>query len=120
EQPGIVVLHDAVLHHFLLGQLSERAYLDEFVYNYGEWNRGLAGDLWKARASSGSDGRYFEYPMLRRLAERSRAVVVHNPAAAKAVREHAPRANVNEIPHLFGMPSLPSSAQVHRYRGRLG
>src|SRR5262245_24879119 len=50
EQPGVVVLHDAVLHHFLLGQLAERAYLDEFVYNYGEWNRGFAADLWKARA----------------------------------------------------------------------
>ena len=120
EQPGIVVLHDAVLHHFLLGQLSEKAYLDEFVYNYGEWNRGLAADLWKGRASSGSDGRYFQYPMLRRLAERSLGVVVHNPAAARAIREHAPQAKVVEIPHLFARPSLPSPAKVHRYRGRLG
>ena len=38
--PGVVVLHDAVLHHFFLGQLSEPDYVDEFVYNYGEWNRG--------------------------------------------------------------------------------
>ena len=57
-----------MLHHFLLGQLDEPAYIEEFVYNYGEWSRGLAVDLWRARASSGSDTRYFAYPMLRRLA----------------------------------------------------
>jgi hypothetical protein len=86
-EPGVVVLHDAVLHHFFLGALDRAAYIDEFVYNYGEWHRGLAReDLWRARASSGFDRRYFDYPMLKRIAERSRAVVVHNPAAARMVR----------------------------------
>jgi glycosyltransferase involved in cell wall biosynthesis len=120
EQPGVVVLHDAVLHHFLLGSLSERDYVEEFVYNYGEWSRGLAEDLWKSRASSGSDSRYFDYPMLRRVAEGARAVVVHNPGAARMVRAHAPDARVIEIPHLFATPSLPSPGEVQRYRVRLG
>ena len=39
EKPGVVVLHDAVLHHFLLGSLDREAYIEEFVYNYGEWHR---------------------------------------------------------------------------------
>jgi glycosyltransferase involved in cell wall biosynthesis len=125
SQPGIVVLHDAVLHHFLLGQLSREAYIDEFCYNYGEWQRGLAEELWRGRAASGSDSRYFAYPMLRRIAEAARAVVVHNPAAARRVREHAPKARVVELPHLAltpgpeGAPS-PSEAEILRYRQRLG
>ena len=45
--PGIVVLHDAVLQHFFLGRLKERRYVDEFIFNYGEWTRSLAEDLWK-------------------------------------------------------------------------
>jgi len=110
EQPGVVVLHDAVLHHFFLGQLDQNRYVDEFVFNYGEWNRALARDLWRGRAASGADRRYFDYPMLRRIAERARAVVVHNPAAARIVREHAPDARVEEIPHLFAPPALPSQA----------
>ncbi|MBZ5585010.1 MAG: hypothetical protein LAQ30_22925, partial [Acidobacteriia bacterium] len=57
QTPGVVVLHDAVLHHFLLGQLDEHAYIEEFVYNYGEWNREMARELWRNRASSGIDGR---------------------------------------------------------------
>ena len=120
EHPGVVVLHDAVLNHFLLGQLDERSYVDEFVYNYGEWNRGLAHDLWRGRAASGADGRYFAHPMLRRVAESARAVVVHNPAAARAVAQHAPAARVVDIPHLFAMPQLPGDAEVLRYRQWLG
>ena len=126
EVPGVAVLHDAVLHHFLLGRLDEAAYIDEFVYNYGEWNRGMAVALWRGRASSGTDRRYFDYPMLRRIVERSRAVVVHNPAAARVVREvgHAtacPASLDVEIPHLFVTPhDLPGGAEAMRWRQRWG
>jgi glycosyltransferase involved in cell wall biosynthesis len=118
--PGVVVLHDAVLNHFLLGQLSEKQYVDEFVYNYGEWNRALGRELWRSRAGSAADERYFRYPMLKRAAERARTVVVHNPAAAAAVKEHASGARVVEIPHLFAPPQLPDEVAVLRYRDSLG
>jgi glycosyltransferase involved in cell wall biosynthesis len=104
ERPGVVVLHDAVLQHFFLGSLDRAAYIEEFVYNYGEWNRELAAQLWASRARSGAEESYFRYPMLRRIAEVSRALVVHNPAAARIVRRHAPNARVEEIPHLFVPP----------------
>ncbi len=120
ERPGVVVLHDALLHHFLLGQLDESAYVEEFVYNYGEWSRGLARDLWRGRAAAGSDSRYFEFPMLRRISETARAVVVHNPAAADAVRRHASGARIVEIPHLFQEHRLPPLADALRLRDRLG
>jgi hypothetical protein len=118
EHPGVVVLHDAVLHHFLLGELDESAYIEEFVYNYGEWHRALAAELWRGRAASGSEARYFEFPMLRRVLERAPAVVVHNPEAARMA---GGAGRVVEIPHLFQPPSrLPSEAAALRYRQRLG
>lgn len=119
-RPGVAVLHDAVLQHFFLGSLTEPAYVEEFVYNYGEWNRGLAVRMWRGRAGSGLGRRYFEYPMLRRVAEASRAVVVHNPEAARLVRAHCPRARVVEIPHLFTRPDPPAGADIQRFRQRLG
>jgi glycosyltransferase involved in cell wall biosynthesis len=119
-EPGVVVLHDAVLHHFFLGALDHPAYLDEFVYNYGDWYRALAEDLWRGRASSAFDRRYFDYPMLKRIAERSRAVVVHNPAAARMVHRHVPGAAVIEIPHLFAPPELPAGSEAIRMRQSLG
>src|SRR5260370_40676049 len=60
--PGVVVLHDAVLNHFFLGQLSETQYVDEFVYNYGEWNRTLGRELWRARAGLGGGRRVLSPP----------------------------------------------------------
>jgi glycosyltransferase involved in cell wall biosynthesis len=120
ERPGVVTLHDAVLHHFLLGQLDESAYIEEFVYNSGDWSRDLARELWSGRAASGADPRYFAYPMLKRIAGRALAVVVHNAAAARAVKAAAPEARVVEIPHLLETPPLPSPAQTVAYRERLG
>jgi len=119
-KPGVVVLHDAVLHHFLLGQLDAARYEEEFVYNYGEWHRSLARELYRGRAASGTDSRYFAHPMLKRAAATALAVVVHNGAAAAAVRRHAPDARVVEIPHLFAPPPLPSEADAIRYRVSLG
>jgi glycosyltransferase involved in cell wall biosynthesis len=119
-RPGVIVLHDAVLQHFFLGSMEERAYAEEFVYNYGEWSRDLAADLYRRRAASAGDPRYFAYPMLRRIVERSRAVIVHNPAAAAIVRRHAPAAAVHEIPHLFAAPELPAPAAAMRFRQRIG
>ena len=51
ETPGIVVLHDAVLHHLLLGMLTEDEYIEEFVFNYGGWYREVAAELWRDAAT---------------------------------------------------------------------
>jgi glycosyltransferase involved in cell wall biosynthesis len=115
ERPGLAVLHDAVLHHLLLGILDEDAYVEEFVHNYGEWMRDLGRELWRDRSRSASDARYFEYPMLRRVVERSRAVVVHNPGARRMV-EAVASARVVEIPHFFAPPRLPGAQRDTRDR----
>ena len=103
EYPGVTVLHDAVLQHFYLGAFDEARYVEEYCHNYGEWERSFATDLYRNRAGSAMDHRFFKRPMLRRVAERSLAVIVHNPAAAM-VREHSPNARIIEIPHFFESP----------------
>ncbi len=119
-EPGVVVLHDAVLQHFFLGSLDEAHYVEEFVYNYGEWSRGEAQELWRERARSGADVRYFARPMLKRILTMARAVIVHNPAAAEIARAHAPQVHIFEIPHLFVPPQLPDSVEILRFRESLG
>lgn len=121
ETPGVAVLHDAVLHHFFLGGGDERQYIAEFVYNYGHWSEDLARELWRRRARSAADPEYFRYPMIKRVAERSQAVIVHNPRAAALVHEHVLGATVHEIPHLFALPpDLPPQSAVVRWRAGLG
>jgi glycosyltransferase involved in cell wall biosynthesis len=120
EKPGIAVLHDAVLQHFFLGTFSQEQYVAEFVYNYGAWSEGLARKLWRGRARSASDPQYFQYPMLKRVAERSLAVIVHNPAADSMVKEHAANALVYEIPHLLELPALDGAQEIIGFRRQLG
>ena len=120
RQPGVVVLHDAVLQHFALGYFGQEEYTAEFVYNYGEWSRDLARELWTQRARSAGDSRYFEYPMLRRICETARAVIVHNPAAARLVLAHARKAVVHEIPHLVFPSPRPPEADIMEARRGLG
>jgi glycosyltransferase involved in cell wall biosynthesis len=119
-EPGVVVLHDAVLQHFFLGTLTEPAYIEEFIFNYGEWTRDLARELWKNRARSAADPRYFDYGMLKRVVSSSRGVIVHNPAAAAVVRRHGRETDVFEIPHLFLAPPVPSTEDVSALRVALG
>lgn len=120
EEPGVIVLHDAVMHHFALGYFSREEYINEFVWNYGEWSRATAEAMWAGRARSAADPRYYQYGMIRRVVERSRAVVVHNPAAARTVRDHVAGAKVYEIPHLYRQRPAPDAAEVAALRQTLG
>ena len=117
-RPGVVVLHDAVLHHFLLGTLDRESYIEEFVYNYGEWRRHLAGELWEERGSSSVDARYFGFPMLRRAMETARAVIVHNPGAAAMARAHGAK-SVHVVPHFFEPDDSADCAAAALFRARL-
>jgi glycosyltransferase involved in cell wall biosynthesis len=120
ERPGVIVLHDAVLTHFFLGSLGEPEFVAEFTYNYGAWHEPLARELYRRRARSAGDPEYFRWPMLRRVVERSRAVVVHNPAAARLVRRHVPGARVVELPLPFFAPPPPDGHALAAWRSRHG
>ncbi|MCZ2153721.1 MAG: glycosyltransferase [Bryobacterales bacterium] len=116
--PGVVLLHDAVLHHLLIGSLDDTRYRAEFVYNYGSWTADLARTFWMQRSRAMSDPRYFRYPMLRRLAERSLATVVHSEEARETVLAHWPDACVRVLPHMNLEPdeAAPHSAERERFR----
>lgn len=97
--PGIVELHDATVHHLLLSRLDRTAYVEEFVYNYGEWARVLAGQMWERRSQAPSEELYFAHPLLRRVLEKAHKIVVHNPGAALRAKEANPEVEVVQIPH---------------------
>ena len=119
--PGIVVLHDAVLHHFLLGTCTKEQYLAEWIYNYGEWKRDTGEELWRDRARAHIDSRYFRFPMLRRIVESSRGVIVHNPGAAAIVREAAKStAPIQVIPHFCEIADPPDPSDTSVFRRELG
>ena len=120
--PGAVELHDAVLHHFLLGRLDEPAYVEEVVRNHGEWFRHQAHALWRRRGQSGVDEEFFRHPLLGAIAAAAERIIVHNPAAARLAREALSlRATpVIEIPHFFDPPPAPPAERIAALRSALG
>ncbi|MBL8215899.1 MAG: glycosyltransferase family 4 protein [Bryobacterales bacterium] len=118
--PGVILLHDANLHHYYLGALSREQYIAEFTRQYGEWHKATAAALWERRALSGADAAYFDYPMLGRVVERAQAVIVHNRGAARRVEALRPAAPVYSLPHLLELPAEASRQQVAAWRAEHG
>lgn len=117
--PGVVELHDAVLHHFLLGRLGREEYLAEHELNGGLWARATAERLWERRSQCTVDEDFFRYPLLKRVVEASEAVIVHNPAARRRVEESGARAQVYDVPHYVDPPQEADAAGVRAVRERL-
>ena len=119
--PGVVVLHDAVLQHFFLGTLDQRAYArnsSTTTANGRAVSPRICGSTAPARPPTRAIS---NFPMLKRLATASRAVIVHNPAAAAIVRRHAPDARVIRDPASVSSPAgLPDPVDTLRFRAELG
>lgn len=120
ERPGVVVLHDATLHHMLLGELDEDSYMQQFGEQYGVRKSGLAGQLWAERGGAMQDPRYFDYGLTGALVRAARAVIVHNPEAAHRARQAGAR-QVYEVPHFVEpAPVSPTDAERSKVRTQLG
>jgi glycosyltransferase involved in cell wall biosynthesis len=137
--PGLLVLHDLVLHHSRAAQFldsepvrawrqdpaseaacaaarpSLAAWRSELAYSYPA----QAARLFEAHLGSVGDLLPYAYPLFRIPVEASRAVAVHNSFMAEAVRTEVPEADPVRIP----MPVTPSTVEpsaVRRLRSALG
>jgi glycosyltransferase involved in cell wall biosynthesis/SAM-dependent methyltransferase len=117
EHPGIVVIHEANLHH-LMAELTIRrndwdGYLREVEYNGGR--EALDYALKYVRTlERGPD--YDGVPMLRRLLERSRGAIVHSDCVADALRATGFSGPIGRIWH----GAWIADAERMKWRDRLG
>mgnify|MGYP005853903113 CR=1 FL=1 len=116
EHPGVVVLHEANLHHLMAERTIRRgdwdAYLREVAYDAGPDALAYAR---RVRAlETGPD--YEGVPMLRRVLERARGVIVHSKYVAGKAREAGFTGPVAVIPH----GAWIAEADRNEYRLRLG
>lgn len=96
--PGLVVLHDARLHHArarrLLRPDGVEAYREEFHFNH-ETVAIAAAEL----AIHGFDGRYYaQWPMTRAIVEAARAVAAHTVGGAADLQEAHPGRAISYLP----------------------
>jgi len=106
--PGLVVLHDAFLHHFLadltLGGGSFPAYAREMGYALGEAAGGVLRDI---RAGVAPNPLY-QVPLHERLIDASLGLIVHSRFVAEMIRAVRPAARVRVIPQLVAPHAVRS------------
>jgi len=121
ERPGVLVLHDFVLHHFLLdrtvGEGDWESYRDELVRCHG-W----VGDAVARPVRFGAFGLagQFELPANRTLLARQRGVLVHGRWAAERLEEEDPRLAVRVVPMGIPLPAAATAQEGIAFRRRRG
>lgn len=122
--PGIVILHDLVMHHFFSGyyfldEKNPEAYIDELAFSHGETGRelgrrviaGHAGNIWE-------DTTMLEYHMAKSALQGCYGVITHSKFAKAAVEQfavypvtqiHFPEPNVHNV----GLPEPHADGKTH-------
>jgi glycosyltransferase involved in cell wall biosynthesis len=119
KYPGLVIVHDARLHHARAGHLLNQRRFDdyrrEFRYNHPDAPAGVAE--YAVEGLSGSI--YYFWPMLRVILRTARLVAVHNQWIANDLREQHPGVRLDTI--RMGVPDgrlQPAAAADARARLR--
>lgn len=99
RHPGVVVLHEFVLHHMVreitLAAGDPAGYVEEMRYAYGETGRAAA----RRSVDTGVPLDPWTYPLFERAADAATALVTHNRFARRRVLASRPDADVAVVPH---------------------
>jgi len=116
QHPGVVVLHDYVLHHLVLWRAFRygdgTAYHDAMV-RYGEAAWKLALRMMRGQMSE----EVFQYPLCEEVVAQATALIAHSEYVAGLVRALRPGLPVAVVPMGVPLPALPERGLA---RQRLG
>lgn len=121
RRPGVLTLHDVVLHHLLseqaLGVRDYAAYRDRLVADHGAIGAEAARPrLWGGHV----EAMLFELPANRTLLTRQRGVLVHSEWAARTLEEEIPGLRVAAVPMGIPLPPPADRAVGLAFRRRFG
>lgn len=116
--PGVVVLHEFMLHHLFQGMTLARGdaagYVEAMRYAYGDMgvaaarrlvDHGLPLDVWA-------------FPLFERVVDASRGLIVHSEAVRRRVLRSRPSARIERIPHHLSLAALPGGEAASKSSAR--
>jgi glycosyltransferase involved in cell wall biosynthesis len=114
DWPGVVVMHEANLHHLIAEMTIKQgdwdAYTREVEHDSGPEAAAYARRVRALEVGPDYDG----VPMLRRILEHSRGVIVHSRCVERSVREAGFAGPIGIIPHGAWIPDTDSMGYRHR------
>ena len=112
--PGVVVIHEANLHHLIADMTIKRGDWDAYIAA-AEEEGGQAAVEYAMRVRALEVGPDYDgLPMLRRLLARSKGAVVHSQCVADELRDAGFQGPVARIPHGAWIPRASRSEFRHR------
>lgn len=115
--PGVVVMHDIVLHHLRAWLTLERGKRGEYVEAmkraYGEAGEQAANT--EIQKSTITDR--FEFPLNEEVVRGARALIIHSQYAADRIQPLAPNTPFKIIPMGIALPPLVSKAEARTALG---
>ncbi len=123
ERPGVVTLHDVVLHHLVVevtlgGDRSDLAAYRRWLAADHAWPGDAVGRA--RRWNELGDAAMFTLPVHRTLLRRQRGVLVHSRWAADRLREDDDELAVRVVPMGVPLPPPADEAAGAAFRRRLG
>jgi glycosyltransferase involved in cell wall biosynthesis/SAM-dependent methyltransferase len=116
RHPGVVVMHEANLHHLMADLTIQRGDWDAYLRE-AEYNGGVAALEHARRAKALETGPDYEgVAMTRRLLESAKALIVHSDFMLREMRQQGFAGPIARIPHGAWIPQVDRFA----YRDRLG
>jgi glycosyltransferase involved in cell wall biosynthesis len=104
EYPGLVVLHEPVLHHFVFSQTVGNNRLREYLRELDYCYKGERSSIVKSTLEDRDENSWYQYPLLDRIVDSSMGIIVHSEFARRKVLEVNPLAKVRKIPHHYAPP----------------
>jgi glycosyltransferase involved in cell wall biosynthesis len=118
DVPGVVVLHEYVLHHLVRGLTLVRGdaagYLEEMRYAYGRSGLALA----KRSLDTGIPVDVWGYPLFERAVDSALGVIVHSETTRRRVFQSRPETRIAKVPHHLSLDGLPGAATLTREAAR--
>lgn len=113
REPGIIVLHDVVLHHLIVEMTLARGDVEGYVAALRA-SHGEAGEAWARGRAAGMHDEIgnFLLPASIDVARRSRAVIVHNEWAAERLLSFGVETPVYVVPHPYVHEEAHRKVQV--------
>jgi glycosyltransferase involved in cell wall biosynthesis len=118
QVPGVIVLHEYVLHHLVRGLTLVRGdaagYLEEMRYAYGRSGLALA----KRSLDTGIPVDVWGYPLFERAVDAALGVIVHSETTRRRVLKSRPETRIAKVPHHLSLDALPGAATLTQEEAR--
>ncbi len=120
DHPGLTVLHEPILHHFVFSQTVGNNRVDQYLRELDYSYNSMRPHIVKATLEARDEDSWYDYPLIERIVDSSLGIVVHSEFARGIVLEASPRAPVRKIASHYAPPAADAMRTPGRMRESLG